>query len=91
MRKKSIHLLLVAVFGVWTLLDMAGWSGAADPVAPPDAVMEAQTPRETTVVRAEQKKSAHDQSGIFDATKAPPSSPAFQNQPDQGKVSGFDF
>jgi cytochrome c peroxidase len=41
--------------------------------------------------RPEQQKTAHDQSDIFSATKAPPSSPVFENQPDQGKMLGFDF
>src|SRR5690242_240861 len=56
-----------------------------------DAVMEAQTPRETPVTRPEQRKNEHDQSNVFSATNAKPSSPAFENQPDKGKTLGFDF
>jgi cytochrome c peroxidase len=56
-----------------------------------DAVMEAQTPRETPVTRPEQRKNEHDQSNIFSATNAKPSSPAFENQPDKGKTLGFEF
>src|SRR5690348_5203246 len=59
--------------------------------APPDAVAEAQTPREVTPTRPEQQKNDHDKSDIFSATKAPPESGAFASQPDQGKVTGFDF
>ncbi|HEX2999383.1 MAG TPA: hypothetical protein VHR86_04010, partial [Armatimonadota bacterium] len=43
--------------------------------APPDAVMEAQTPRQVPVVRPEQRKTPHDLSDIFSASNAPPSSP----------------
>lgn len=56
-----------------------------------DAVMEAQTPRETPVTRPEQRKNEHDQSNVFSATNAKPSSPAFENQPDKGKTLGFEF
>jgi cytochrome c peroxidase len=56
-----------------------------------DAVMEAQTPRETPVTRPEQRKNEHDRSNIFSATNAKPSSPAFENQPDKGKTLGFEF
>jgi hypothetical protein len=42
-------------------------------------------------VRPEQQPTPHDQSNIFSATNAPPSSPAFETQPDQGKMLGFDF
>lgn len=41
--------------------------------------------------RPEQKKTAHDLSDIFSARKAPPSSPVFEMQPKDGKISGFDF
>lgn len=56
-----------------------------------DAVMEAQVPRQVPVSRPEQKKTTHDQSGVFNALSAQPSSPAFEQQPDQGKILGFDF
>ncbi len=57
----------------------------------PDAVLEAQTVQPTPVTRPEQKKDDHDRSNIFDAKNALPSSPAFDKQPDNGKVLGFDF
>jgi cytochrome c peroxidase len=57
----------------------------------PDAVQEAHTPREAPAERPEQQKNEHDQSGVFAATAAPPSSTALKTQPDEGKVKGFDF
>jgi cytochrome c peroxidase len=56
-----------------------------------DAVEDAQSPREVPIERPEQKLSEHDKSDIFKATNAVPSSPAFENQPDDGKILGFDF
>lgn len=57
----------------------------------PDAVEEVQTPRAVPLDRPEQQLSAHDQSPQFVAPNAQPSSTAFKNQPDEGKVLGFDF
>lgn len=56
-----------------------------------DVVQEAQTPRQVQITRPEQQQTPHDQSDIFSATKARPSSTAFETQPDQGKMLGFDF
>ena len=61
------------------------------PAPPPDAVAEAQTPRKVAVERPEQKKTEHDRSGVFAAPKAPESSRAFENQPEKGQTTGFDF
>jgi cytochrome c peroxidase len=58
---------------------------------PPDAVLRAQQPSPVPVTRPEQKKTEHDQSGIFDASRANPSSPVFSQQPKQGRITGFDF
>lgn len=41
--------------------------------------------------RPEQQKTAHDQSNVFSATNAEPSSPVFKTQPKAGQNSGFDF
>jgi cytochrome c peroxidase len=57
----------------------------------PDAIQDAQSVREVSVSRPEQNKNEHDRSNVFSATNATPSSPAFNNQPDKGKISGFDF
>lgn len=59
--------------------------------APADAVVDAQTSRAVAAERPEQKKTAHDASDAFAATKAKPSSPAFKNQPEEGEIRGFDF
>ena len=56
-----------------------------------DAVVRAQEPAPIQTQRPEQQKTAHDRSNVFDELNAEPSSPAFRNQPGQGKVSGFDF
>ena len=56
-----------------------------------DAVEDAQTPRDVARERPEQQKSDHDRSDIFSAGKAQTSSDAFEDQPEQGKIKGFDF
>jgi cytochrome c peroxidase len=58
---------------------------------PPDAVNAAQTPSDVPLTRPEQQKSGHDRLDLFDASKALPSSTAFENQPDKGQILGFDF
>jgi len=59
--------------------------------APADAVVDAQTSRAVAAERPEQKKTAHDTSDAFAATKAKPSSPALKDQPEEGEIRGFDF
>jgi cytochrome c peroxidase len=59
--------------------------------APADAVAAAQTPNAVQPTRPEQQKTAHDQSGVFSADQAPASSSAFANQPEKGRILGFDF
>ena len=58
---------------------------------PNDAVAEAQTSREVPIERPEQKKTEHDRADLFDAPKARPSSPVFEDQPKEGRITGFDF
>lgn len=70
------------------------WSQA--PASPPskapfDAVLDAQTPRPVEVKRPEQRKNEQDQSKKFDAMNAAPSSKALAQQPEEGKIKGFDF
>jgi cytochrome c peroxidase len=64
----------------------------AESRAPPkrsaDAVEDFQTPQPSRGNRPESKKSEHDQA---DFSKAPPASVALAEQPDEGKVKGFDF
>jgi cytochrome c peroxidase len=61
------------------------------PQMQPDAVQEAQTPRNVPITRPEQKKNEHDLKDIFGSAKAETSSAAFKGQPDEGKGEGFDF
>src|SRR6516225_4814044 len=56
-----------------------------------DAVVRAQEPTPIQMKRPEQQKTAHDNSNVFDGLQAMPSSPAYRNQPEAGKTSGFDF
>jgi cytochrome c peroxidase len=56
-----------------------------------DAVVRAREPMPVQMNRPEQQKTAHDKSNVFEELNAEPNSPAFRNQPGQGKVSGFDF
>jgi cytochrome c peroxidase len=59
--------------------------------ARPDAIAEAQTPKEVPIERPEQRKTAHDLSDIFKPSNASPSSEALINQQDRGEMPGFDF
>ncbi len=59
--------------------------------APPDAVAEAQTPKDVPMERPEQKKTAHDLSDIFAPNNALPITGALANQTDNGRMPGFDF
>lgn len=72
----------------WT---QSGKDTGAGQKAPFDAVLDAQTPREVPVKRAEQQRGEHDKSDLFSAKKAEPASTAFKDQPQEGKIEGFDF
>src|SRR5438128_2460589 len=81
---------LALISGAFALLGIHGFG--QDRKRPlPDAVQDAQTPREAEVKRPEQKQTEHDRSDVFLAPNAPPSSTAFRAQPDQGEIKGFDF
>jgi hypothetical protein len=58
---------------------------------PPDAIADAQMPKEAPAERPEQRKTGHDLSDIFTPSKAAPSSEALIDQPEQGSITGFDF
>ncbi|HKX26284.1 MAG TPA: cytochrome B6, partial [Blastocatellia bacterium] len=77
-------LVSVLFLGIW------GWSQQTTPQRQ-DAVVDAQTPRQPRATRPEQRKTEHDRSDIFKAGSAPPSNPAINSQPEQGKINGFDF
>jgi cytochrome c peroxidase len=87
--KLIVKLLIVSAALAWSDRISKAQQQAAPP--PPDAVAQAQTPSPVPVERPEQQKTDHDRSGIFNATSARPSSPVFNDQPKQGKNSGFDF
>src|SRR3954452_1630652 len=57
----------------------------------PDAVQDAQTPRAVPRERPEQQLGDQDKPENFAASNAPPSSTAFENQPEKGQVNGFEF
>jgi cytochrome c peroxidase len=58
----------------------------------PDAADEARAPaRQGDANRAELKKSEHDRSDVFDPNNARLSSPVLNDQPDKGRIPGFDF
>ncbi|PTQ82177.1 cytochrome B6 [Nitrosomonas ureae] len=88
---KKVNILFLTVLGMSGLgLGINNAISKSDNVLPEqknDAIMNAQTIHPST----EQKKSEHDRSYIFDASSALPSSSTFQQQPDNGKILGFDF
>lgn len=63
----------------------------SSPAPAADAVQEAQAARQVEATRPEQQLGEHDRSSVFSPQKAQPSSSAFANQPDAGKMLGFDF
>ncbi|MCC6589712.1 MAG: cytochrome B6 [Bryobacterales bacterium] len=87
--------MLLATAGVALVTGVeTGPAYAQNPARTPpakDAVMEAQRPRAVTATRPEQQKSEHDRSGAFDARNAKPNSTVTNDQPKQGKITGFDF
>src|SRR5947209_13527463 len=58
---------------------------------PRDAIAEAQVQLPPSGDRPEQKKTAHDRSGVFAPANAPRSSRALRDQPEMGEFTGFDF
>jgi len=91
MNRRYVFFVFVGFIGLTILIHSS--IGISQQRTPPaaDVVQEAQTPRQVQITRPEQQQTPHDQSDIFSATSAPPSSPAFDTQPDQGKMLGFDF
>lgn len=89
-RGKGI-LAILMVAGLVLVSAEASSQPKAPPKAPPDAVLDAQTARDVPAKRPEQQKSEHDRSDASSATKAAPSSTVFAQQPEEGKILGFDF
>ena len=92
-RSSVIKVLGMLVASVTLMISSSHGQGTPAPRVnpPPDAVNAAQTPSDVPLSRPEQQKSGHDRLDLFDASKAPPSSTAFENQPDKGQILGFDF
>ncbi len=57
----------------------------------PDAVEEAQTSKKVPVERPEQRLTDHDKSPLFDPNRPAPLTKAFEQQPEHGRMLGFDF
>jgi cytochrome c peroxidase len=79
----------VRVRGVRSFEVQDGTSRVQGP--PHDAITEAQTPRGVPIERPEQMKTEHDRWDRFFPPGIPPSSKALENQPEQGRMNGFDF
>jgi cytochrome c peroxidase len=78
--------------GVVVGLSFRPTDGQTPPARPsPDAVQEAQMPRDPPMTRPEQRKTDHDRSSVFNPARRAPSSSALSSQPDEGAVVGFDF
>lgn len=86
-------LLVQATFVTFITLALPAviWAQKKTDSHPPDAVEDAQTPRQADKTRVEQKKTAHDADDKFKADKAAPASSAIATQPDGGQILGFDF
>jgi hypothetical protein len=81
--------LILGIFGLTVTEGARSQSPTSE--ARPDAIAEAQTPREAPMERPEQKKTAHDLSDVFKPSNAVPSSEALSHQQDRGEMPGFDF
>lgn len=90
--KNRLGLCAVASVAAVAALSVFSQQQSPQPASSPhDAIADAQQPQEVPVARPEQKKSKHDRSNVFAASKAQPSSPAFNDQPEKGQIQGFDF
>ncbi len=92
--KKGTAILSSIVMTGFLLVSSESWTqtkASSTQKAPNDAVMEAQTSKVVPITRPEQKKNEHDLKDIFIPTKAEPSSTAFKEQPEEGKMEGFEF
>ena len=80
---RSATMVLVISF---VILAVTGVEGQRQSAQPPDAVMEAQAPP-----RGMPAPTPPNPNDPLAARNAKPSSPAFGDQPDKGKIEGFDF
>jgi hypothetical protein len=90
--KSECFTVVASVFSVGLVFSLVAVSMGQQPPAPaspPDAVAQAQQATAVQVTRPEQNKTDHDRSNVFYAPNAKPSSPPLNDQPKQGKNSGF--
>ena len=85
MSNSTLSALVVLVVSVATLA-VTAVEGQRPPAQAPDAILEAQAPP-----RGAPAPPAPDPKDRLAAPNAKPSSPAFADQPDKGKIEGFDF
>ena len=71
---------------------MDGWCGpTAGAAAGRDPAAEATRAKAVPAERPEQKQTEHDKSEEFDWKKPAPLTPALKDQPNGGRITGFDF
>lgn len=66
-------------------------SGTPQAQVPHDPAADAVAVRQAPVERPEQRITNHDRSPLFDTTKPAPYTPVLSTQPNQGRITGFDF
>ena len=90
-QRTSISVAVLFLGCLAFIMTISAQQNSPNPSVPPDAVGQAQGARGVPATRPEQKKTPHDASAIFDAANAKPASPVSTDQPNAGKVTGFDF
>src|SRR5262245_60767627 len=88
-RPLGLLVLLAAGVFVGTWVVGAQQPTAGQPVRDPAA--EATRAKAVPPGRPEQKQTEHDKSAAFDWTKPAPLTPALKDQPNGGRIAGFDF
>jgi hypothetical protein len=85
--------VLVLTFASWLggSLSAAAQDAARSAPRPPDAAAEAMEVRSVPADRPELRLTDHDRSDLFDFKKPAPVSGALKGQPQEGRISGFDF
>jgi cytochrome c peroxidase len=91
-RMRVVAVVAIVITSGVVLATSNGWTEQKkSQQAPHDAVNDFMNPRDVPRTRPEQQLNAHDRADIFKGTSAEPASTAFDNQPDDGKMLGFDF
>lgn len=91
---RSALVLLLFGIGIWSISGQEKKKDGDSPdnaKAPKDAVQEVQSPAPPKGERPEEARTRHDNSVIFAAVQAKPITSALGAQPQEGKISGFDF